>query len=243
MESAASDALDRLERTTTANDVTAILRRRILKGQYPEDEFIRQEVIATELGVSRIPVREALAQLEAEGLVIRVKYRGAIVPKLSLREIGEIYEMRRMIEPYLLRNAIENISEDQIGRLQQLVDRSRKTDDIPSWATLNIEFHRTLFEAAERPIALSVLDNLLVRADRYLKMQNFNSSSTKEESDAQHQKILDLIIARDTQSAILALEDHIGWNAEDVRSSIELPKLVPQAATTRSAKTAAKSRT
>lgn len=220
---AGAGAPDRLERTTTANDVASILRKRILKGQYPEDEFIRQEIIATELGVSRIPVREALAQLEAEGLVLRVKYRGAIVPKLSLHEIGEIYEMRRMIEPYLLRHAIANIGETQIEKLRHLVELSQATSDTSSWASLNIEFHRTLFEAAERPIALSVLDNLLIRADRYLKMQNFHSSSTKEESDAQHHKILNLVVARDVEAAITALDQHIVWNADDVRQSLALP--------------------
>lgn len=211
---------DRLERTTTANDVTNVLRRRILEGRYSEDQFIRQDVIAQELGVSRIPVREALARLEAEGLVIREKYRGAVVPKLSSNEIREIYEMRSMIEPYLLRHAIENISKDQLKHLRQIVERARKTTRMNEWAGMNVDFHRSLFEAAERPLALSVLDNLLVRADRYLKLQNFNSSTTKQESDAQHMRILELVEKRDVDGAIEALQQHISWNAEDVRASI-----------------------
>ena len=213
---------DRLERTTTANDVTTVLRRRILEGRYTEDQFIRQDVIAQELGVSRIPVREALARLEAEGLVIRVKYRGALVPKLSLSEIHEIYEMRSMIEPYLLRHAIKNITKEQLKQLRQVVERARKTSRMTEWAGMNVDFHRSLFEAAGRPLALSVLDNLLVRADRYLKMQNFNSSTTKEESDAQHMRILDLVEKRDVEGAIEALNEHINWNADDVRASISL---------------------
>jgi DNA-binding GntR family transcriptional regulator len=218
------DLSDRLDRTTTAHDVTKVLRRRILEGHYPVDKFIRQDTIALELGVSRIPVREALAKLEAEGLVVREKYRGALIPKLSLGEIEEIYEMRAMIEPYLIRHAVSNITPEQLAHLKGIVERSRKTKAVKDWAGLNIDFHRSLFEAAGKPLALQVLDNLLVRADRYLKLQNFRSSTTKEESDAQHGQILKFVAQNDVEGAVTALQKHIRWNAEDVKHSITLPK-------------------
>jgi DNA-binding GntR family transcriptional regulator len=120
----------KLSRSTTAADVAKILRKRILAGAYSEQQFIRQETIAQELGVSRIPVREALTLLEAEGLLIREKYRGAVVPKLSLTEIDEIYALRLMIESYLLRSAISKITPAQIEHLQAVITRSRKTKDM-----------------------------------------------------------------------------------------------------------------
>lgn len=214
------DTSDKIERSTTSNEVARVLRRRILSGRYHDDQFIRQEVIAQELGVSRIPVREALAQLESEGLVIRVKYRGALVPKLSIEEIEEIYELRSMLEPYLLRHSIMNITPDQIAHLRDIVERSRGTTEISDWAGMNVDFHRSLFEVARKPLALQTLDNLLTRADRYLKMQSFNSTTTKEESDEQHARILDLVEARDIDGALDALREHIGWNAADVRKSL-----------------------
>jgi len=188
------------------------------------DKFIRQDTIALELGVSRIPVREALAKLEAEGLVVREKYRGALIPKLSLGEIEEIYELRAMIEPYLIRHAVNNITPEQLTQLKGIVERSRKTKAVKDWAGLNIDFHRSLFEAAGKPLAMQVLDNLLVRADRYLKLQNFRSSTTKEESDAQHGQILKFVAQGDVEGAVTALQKHIRWNAEDVKHSIALPK-------------------
>lgn len=217
-----ASAAERLERSTTANDVTDVLRRRILEGRYRDDQFIRQDVVATELGVSRIPVREALAKLEAEGLVIRVKYRGALVTSLSFREIEEIYELRAMLEPYLLQQAIARITKDQIKQLRKIAEKARKTTAIADWAGMNVDFHRTLFEAAESPIALQVLENLLVRADRYLKLQHLQSTTTKAESDAQHIAILELVEARDVKGAVEALQQHIRWNAEDLRQLIEL---------------------
>jgi DNA-binding GntR family transcriptional regulator len=221
---APQESSERLNRTTTAHDVTQVLRRRILEGRYPVDKFIRQDTIAQELGVSRIPVREALAQLESEGLVIREKYRGALIPKLSLSEIEEIYEMRAVIEPYLLRHAVSNVTSEQIAQLERIVERSRKTRVTQDWAGLNVEFHRKLFEAAGKPLALQVLDNLLVRADRYLKMQNFRSSTTREESDAQHGQILKCVRDRDVEGAVAALTLHIRWNASDVKHTLGLPE-------------------
>jgi DNA-binding GntR family transcriptional regulator len=210
----------KLERSTTAIEVARVLKQRILAGHYAENQFIRQELIAQELGVSRIPVREALAQLETEGLVIREKYRGAIVPKLSVTEIEEIYALRLMIEPYLLRAAIANITHSQIDHLRDIVQRSREAEDSSLWAGLNMEFHRMLYEAAAKPLSLQLLDNLLMRADRYLKMQRFLSTQTQEESDAEHQRILDSVIAGDADAAVESLNAHIRWNATDVTRMI-----------------------
>ncbi|EZP72777.1 GntR family transcriptional regulator [Sphingomonas paucimobilis] len=217
-------ATGKLARSTTALDVARVLKDRILAGHYAEDEFIRQELIAQELGVSRIPVREALALLEAEGLVIREKFRGAVVPRLSLEEIEEIYSLRGLLEPYLLKEAIERITPEIIGQLDAIVARSHETADKTEWAGLNVDFHRTLYEAADRPIALQMLDKLLVRADRYLKMQRFLSTQTQQESDAEHLRILECIKRGDKQGALDSLGQHIQWNAVDVRRTIGLER-------------------
>lgn len=210
----------KLARSTTALEVARVLKDRILAGRYGEDQFIRQEMIAQELGVSRIPVREALAQLEAEGLVIREKYRGAVVPRLSAAEIEEIYALRGLLEPYLLEAAIDRISPEKIRQLDTIIEQSHRTADRTEWAGLNVEFHRTLYEAADRPLALQMLDKLLVRADRYLKMQRFLSTQTQQESDAEHLRILECIKMGDKQGALDSLREHIRWNATDVRRTI-----------------------
>jgi DNA-binding GntR family transcriptional regulator len=215
----------KLSRSTTAADVAKILRKRILAGAYSEDQFIRQETIAQELGVSRIPVREALTLLVAEGLLIREKYRGAVVPKLSLTEIDEIYALRLMIESYLLRSAISRITPAQIAHLQAVITQSRNTQDMSEWAGLNVDFHRALYEAADKPLSMQLLDNLLVRADRYLKMQRVLSTDTQQESDAEHQRVLDFVIAGDVDGAVTALCEHITWNRTDVARMIGLPRM------------------
>src|SRR5437660_12006142 len=88
----------RIQRQTIASMTVEALRGRILRGDYPEGEPLRQDALADELGVSRIPVREALRQLEAEGLVTFSPHRGAVVSSLSLEEIEELFELRADIE-------------------------------------------------------------------------------------------------------------------------------------------------
>jgi len=197
-------------RSTSAKDVADVLRQRILSGHYREDRFIRQELIASELGVSRIPVREALAQLESEGIVVREKYRGAMVPKLSSEEIAEIFELRAILEPYLLRYAIPRITKSQIQELRDIIKRARGMKDIADWAGVNVDFHRSLYRAANKPVASQILENLLIRADRYLKLQTFSTASSFVQSDREHEVLLDLIETGDEAGAIRALCEHIG---------------------------------
>ena len=212
--------IEKLSRSTTSNEVARIIRQRILSGHYEQGKFVRQELIAQELGVSRLPVREALAQLENEGLIVREKYKGALIPRLSASEISEIYALRGLLEPHLLQAAIPNLDDGAIRKLSAIVEQSREADSISKWAELNQAFHRSLYEYARQPLSLQVLDNLLVRADRYLKMQRFLSSETQRESDAEHQHLLDLIEAGDTKGALAALKKHIIWNAQDVMRTI-----------------------
>lgn len=208
-------------RNTTAGEVARVIRQRILGGEYQEGQFLRQEAIAQELGVSRLPVREALALLEAEGFVIREKYRGAVIPKLSVSEIQEIYKLRGMIEPYLLEHALPHITPAIIAEARQLIEASHRCEDLNQWADLNWSFHKALYLPAKLNLSMQMLEQLLGRADRYLKMQRYLSRESQRESDEQHQHILDLIEAGKREEAVAVLREHIRWNAKDVRETLD----------------------
>lgn len=211
----------RLARSTTAAEVARIVRQKILSGQYKAGDFLRQEALAQELGVSRIPIREALALLEAEGFVVREQYRGALIPHLSLREVEEIYRLRSMIEPFLLEHAIPKLTPEVIAKARGLVVASRNCTDLNKWGQLNFQFHKTLYAAADLPLTMQVLDQLLMRADRYLRMQRYLSAEIQQESDQEHQNLLDLIEAGRGEDAVASLRQHISWNETDVRSTYE----------------------
>lgn len=218
---ASQEDAPRLARSTTAAEVARIVRQKILSGQYKAGDFLRQEALAQELGVSRIPIREALALLEAEGFVVREQYRGALIPHLSLREVEEIYGLRSMIEPFLLEHALPKLTPEVIAKARELVVASRDCTDLNKWGQLNFQFHKTLYAVADLPLTMQVLDQLLMRADRYLRMQRYLSAEIQQESDQEHQNLLDLIEAGRGEDAIASLRQHISWNETDVRSTYE----------------------
>src|SRR3954465_9938852 len=110
-------------RRQTLTGMTAdAIRERILRGPYPEGEPLRQDAIGIELGVSRIPVREALRQLEAEGLVTFNPHRGALVSTLSLKQIRELFELRAEIEGDLIRRAVPHMKPEDHARADEILD-------------------------------------------------------------------------------------------------------------------------
>ena len=103
-------------RQTVTHQATEALRERILRGMYSDDTPLRQDALAAELGVSRIPIREALRQLEAEGLVVFNPHRGAVVSSLSVDEIDELFELRAQIESDLVRRAVTRTTAEDVSR-------------------------------------------------------------------------------------------------------------------------------
>lgn len=200
-----------MPRRTVASMTLEAMRERILHGVYPEGEPLRQDAIAEALGVSRIPIREALRQLEAEGLVTFSPHRGAVVSSLSLEDIDEVFSLRAEIEPDLLRRALPKLAPADLARAEAILDgydRALDSADVGNWGELNWQFHSTLYSAAERPITLGIAQRLHQQADRYLRMQlaltHGQSRAVKE-----HRAILAAVRRHDAPRAIQLLEQHI----------------------------------
>ena len=143
------------KRKSLGEEVFEILREKILAGEYPLGEWLRQEEIGKQLGVSQTPVREALDRLVAEGLADRVPYRGVRVSTLTSKEIADIYAARLVLEASIARTAAYNITDEQITGLQRLVDETRTLKSLEEMSRrrrLNIEFHFTLARASENQV-------------------------------------------------------------------------------------------
>jgi DNA-binding GntR family transcriptional regulator len=210
-DTSALPALLPLQRQTVAQMTLDAVRERIVRGIYPEGEPLRQDALAIELGVSRIPIREALRQLESEGLVTFNPHRGAIVSSLSLAEIDEVFALRAMIESDLLRQAIPHLNAESVTRATEVLgayERALQEHNVAAWGELNWKFHSTLYAAADRPIAMGVAQRLHQHADRYLRMQlalTHGESQAREE----HRAILAAARKKDAKSACAQLRDHI----------------------------------
>ena len=209
-----------IKRETTSQQVAEVLRRRILSGELAEGQGIRQEAIAQELGVSRLPVREALVLLEMQGLVTNAKYKGAVVASLSSDEIEEIYALRGLLESFLLEKAIPHIDEATLQQAEAILEQSRDVESIEHWVELNWQFHRTLYQASGMQLALKTLEQILARSDRYFRLQRSMSEHLKDTNEEQHRNIIALLRAGDARAVVVAMREHIGWNQQDLVSTV-----------------------
>lgn len=125
----------------TGARVAAELRQAILSGMYPPGTRLRQEELADRYGASRVPVREALRLLEADGLVTTVANAGAWIASLSLDECVELYQVRERIEPLLLRYSLPQLDDARVQRLAELAEQMRGTGDVEQFLALDREFH------------------------------------------------------------------------------------------------------
>lgn len=199
----------RLVRRTTTNIVADEIRQRILTGQLKEGEQIRQEAIATELGVSRIPVREALRQLEAEGLITLVSHKGAEVTRLEPNEIAELFEVRLMLENWLFGLAIEQITPADLQSAQDLVEAMKNDARIEDWGNLNWQFHETLYRPANRPATVKILRRVHDNIDRYVRLQIALTDDAKDQAHEEHLGLINAARERDEEGAKALLTSHI----------------------------------
>lgn len=194
--------------TATATDT---LRQRILSGEWPDGTQLRQEALSRELGVSRVPVREALRQLEAEGLVRIIERRGAVVSQLSLPEIVELLRVRVLLECDMLLEAIPRQTAADIAAAEALLARfevALNNQDVATWGLLNASFHLALYQAAGRPQTLALIEQLHNRTDRYTRMQIL-LTGFNDRAHLEHNHLLELCRQKDAISAAAFLKQHI----------------------------------
>jgi DNA-binding GntR family transcriptional regulator len=200
-----------IQRRTLTGMTLDALRDRILHGEYPEGEPLRQDAIADELGVSRIPVREALRQLEAEGLVTFSPHRGAVVSTMSLQEIAELFELRAEIESDLLRRAIPNMKNEDHARAKEILvayEIALRAGEVAKYGELNWQFHSTLYAPAARVFTMGMVGKLHQQSDRYLRMQlalTHGESRAKDE----HRAIAAAAKRADVRLATRLMREHI----------------------------------
>ena len=207
-------------RRTTTNIVADELRKRIMTGQLREGEQVRQEAIATELGVSRIPVREALRQLEAEGLITLVSHKGAEVTRLEPSEIEELFEVRIMLESWLFENAIAHINESHLETAEKLIASMRNDAMVEEWGTLNWQFHETLYLPAQKPATMKILRRVHDNIDRYVRLQITLTEDSQERAHKEHQGIVDAARSKNAKVAVALLNDHINHVKEQLLASL-----------------------
>lgn len=188
--------------------IVRALREEILNGVLAPGLQIRQEAMAEQFGVSRVPVREALRQLEAEGLVSSELHRGAFVSSRSLEEIDEMLDIRIALEVRALKLALPNITADVVARAKKILAVYDRSDDPQEWRDLNIAFHMTLYGPCNRPRMLKMIEDAVLTNHRFVGAQ-ISATVGRVDPQREHHQLLQACAAGELRKALQLLEGHI----------------------------------
>jgi DNA-binding GntR family transcriptional regulator len=192
----------------TSESIAGTLRADILCGRLLGGQPLRQDEIAFQFGVSKIPVREALVQLKAEGLVNFYPNRGAFVSELSAAEAEEIYIMRIALEKEILTRAIPHLTVSHFKQAGELLADTDREENIARWGELNWEFHATLYSPAGLLRLMETLRTLHTNIARYLVLYLAGMEYQKK-SQREHRALLKACREGEIEKAQTILEEHL----------------------------------
>lgn len=218
----ASQARDRRP-MTTPHYALSELRRLLLTGELAPGQPIRQDALADLLGVSRVPIREALKILEGEGQVEYRPRRGYVVSELTVDDLREIYRLRRLLETEAARQAVKLVTDEEIAALESAeaeVEAAGATEDVLAIATANRRFHFIVFEAARMPHLLTLLARLWDSTAAYRSVY-YGSDERLRRFEQEHWSIINAVRARDARELVKVLNVHRDESVETLRQAID----------------------
>lgn len=201
----------KLERSGLPEAIAISLQERILSGEFKEGDQLIQDAIAREYEVSRMPVREALRQLEAAGLVKLRLHKGAVVTSIPTEQIAELFQLRARLESDLLAAAMPRMQDSDIKAANETLlqlETAYEEGAIRQWGPLNWEFHRRLYQPSDRVQTLLIVQSINVQVERYIRMQ-LTLTKSFAVAKAEHRKLLRLCASRDGDRAAEYLVKHI----------------------------------
>lgn len=206
-------------RQTAADHITAALRAAIQSGALPDGLELSQVGLAQHFGVSRVPVREALRVLEAEGWITAPTNQRAFVQSLSAAEIDEIFRIRLCLEPDLLGQALPRMNRTVIDDLRARCATMDALKDHALWVTSNRAFHGALLAPSGAKFTLRLLENLTAQVERYVRLQHANSDRHKD-AGHEHSTLIDAVERRDVRTARSILRKHIERSRAGVLAAV-----------------------
>ncbi|HET6595620.1 MAG TPA: GntR family transcriptional regulator [Anaerolineales bacterium] len=212
-------------------DIFDVLHEKVIAGIYKPGDWLRQEDIATQLGVSMTPVREALDLLVSAGLAERVPYRGVRVREMSTKDIVEAYGLRLVLEAIIAQEAAKNITPDQLTRLEQMLEETKKHDTLEAVSSerkSSREFHSAIAEATKNDLLIKLYavvanafpDWLLYEAlFRYPELISDSMAGTYRE----HIAIVDALKTGDSEGAAKQSIAHLMESGKWLEEYLEIP--------------------
>lgn len=194
------------------------LRDAILSGKYTEGQQLRQDELAEQFGTSRIPVREALRQLEGEGLIELQANKGAVVKGLSIDDVLELLDIRIALECRALKLAIPNMAIEDLDLAEEILSEYDAAPDPAAWGEMNWRFHWTLYSPCNRPKLLSMIEANYGHVSLFTRRQvSMATGKTKPQQD--HAELLRLCKEGEAEAAVILLEKHIERTQKSLRAA------------------------
>lgn len=181
---------------------------RIVRGDLAPDAKLRQDHVAEEFQVSHVPVREAFLRLVARGLAVSKPNVGVRVAPLDQAAQREVKLMRAALEPLALMHSVPNLTQDEIGRLEDLRLACDAAENIYDWEASNRAFHLGTMAACGMPRLLEDVGNLQLHSARYMLVQY--KDRWRPRPDADHRALMAAIRMRDVKAAVATVERHLG---------------------------------
>lgn len=231
------DSIDRmaaspLEVRTLSDRLMEVVRDMILSGAIEPDVPIRQDALAADLNVSKIPLREALVRLEQDGLVVSHANRGFFVRGMSASEVEEIYELRLKLEPDAAAQACLAADDDQRVAAQRILTEldAAAAARLPSVGPLNRAFHMALIQPGGRVLTTEITARLHVMADRYVR-KHLEGADRHLTAEAEHHEIMQAWLNRDAKAVRRMVGAHLEHTLRDLREEFSM-NLVSSSAVT-----------
>lgn len=198
-----------------------VVRDFIISGDFPPDEPIRQDALAAELNVSKIPLREALARLEQDGLVVSYPHRGFFVQPMSAQEAEEIFALRLKLEPDAVTHASLRATEADHAIARQALAEfdTAAAAQQPNVGALNRAFHMALIRPCGQPVTTRIVGRLNVIADRYVR-KHLMPGDRHLVAEAEHHDILKAWIERRADDVAALTAAHLRGTMDDLRREL-----------------------
>ncbi len=203
---------------TLSEQIFTLVRDRIISGRLQSDTPIRQDALAAELGVSKIPLREALARLEQEGLLLSQANRGFFVRPLSADEAEEVFALRLKLEPDAVAEASKVATPEDKASAKVALDALDKAavSDKPSVGKLNRAFHMSLVRPLGRPLTTQIIERLNIISERYVG-KHLEPAGRDDRAHKEHLAMLELWSQGKSKEVAAMMHDHIASTLEDLR--------------------------
>lgn len=221
-----NEGFDLRQKQLSAKDYAYFeLKELIIRGGMSPNEPIIEEKLASNLEISRTPLREALQRLEWEGLVSRRKNGRLEVASISTSELKEFFKIRSALEAIIVGHAAKKATEEDIKKLDNcvqmisLLKESEKFDEILQYGKA---FHNLLYEMSELEASVRILRQLNDHIDRYRRLVPLEKKKSRRSDISDHELILKLIIQKDFDGAAVAMEEHIMKSAEIVIAVVNM---------------------